>query len=146
MGVSLIPDDSPAWPSALGRAAALGSEIDAVQRQIRQLTELLAELRRRQRAWETGGRGEQAVVRVLVGMDAAWHVLADRRWPGTRRANIDVLLVGPGGVFVIDVKTWRAEVRVERAGSGAARPTPPTMSASCWIRPARWRGSWPGWA
>lgn len=114
MGVSLIPDDSPAWPSALGRAAALGSEIDAVQRQVRQLTELLAELRRRQRAWETGGRGEQAVVRVLVGMDAAWHVLADRRWPGTRRANIDVLLVGPGGVFVIDVKTWRAEVRVER--------------------------------
>jgi hypothetical protein len=113
-GVSLIPDDSPAWPSALGRAAALGPEIDAVQRQIRQLTELLAELRRRQRAWETGGRGEQAVVRVLVGMDAAWHVLADRRWPGTRRANIDVLLVGPGGVFVIDVKTWRAEVRVER--------------------------------
>jgi hypothetical protein len=114
VGVSLIPDDSPAWPSALGRAAALGPEIDAVQRQIRQLTELLAELRRRQRAWETGGRGEQAVVRVLVGMDAAWHVLADRRWPGTRRANIDVLLVGPGGVFVIDVKTWRAEVRVER--------------------------------
>jgi UvrD-like helicase C-terminal domain/AAA domain/Nuclease-related domain len=114
VSVSLIPDDSPARPSALGRAAALGSEIDAVQRQIRQLTELLAELRRRQRAWETGGRGEQAVVRVLVGMDAAWHVLADRRWPGTRRANIDVLLVGPAGVFVIDVKTWRAEVRVER--------------------------------
>ncbi|HEY2279224.1 MAG TPA: 3'-5' exonuclease [Streptosporangiaceae bacterium] len=112
--MSLIPDDSPAWPSALGRAAAFGPEIDAVQRQIRQLTELLAELRRQQRAWEKGGRGEQAVVRVLVGMDAAWHVLADRRWPGTRRANIDVLLVGPGGVFVIDVKSWRPEVRVER--------------------------------
>ena len=108
VGVSLIPDDSPAWPSALGRAAAFGSEIESVQRQIRQLTELLAELRRQQRAWEKGGRGEQAVVRVLVGMDAAWHVLADRRWPGTHRANIDVLLVGPGGVFVIDVKTWRA--------------------------------------
>jgi UvrD-like helicase C-terminal domain/AAA domain/Nuclease-related domain len=114
VGVSLIPDDSPAWPSALGRAAAFGPEIESVQRQIRQLTELLAGLRRQQRAWEKGGRGEQAVVRVLVGMDAAWHVLADRRWPGTRRANIDVLLVGPGGVFVIDVKTWRAEVRVER--------------------------------
>ena len=120
--MSLIPDDSPAWPSALsqavpsalGQAAAIGSEIESVQRQIRQLTELLAELRRRRQAWETGGRGEQAVMRVLVGMDAAWHVLADRRWPGTRRANIDVILVGPAGVFVIDVKTWRAEVRVER--------------------------------
>ena len=112
--MSLVPDDSPAWPSALGQAAAIGSEIESVQRQIRQLTELLAELRRRQQAWETGGRGEQAVMRVLVGMDATWHVLADRRWPGTRRANIDVILAGPGGVFVIDVKTWRAEVRVER--------------------------------
>jgi hypothetical protein len=105
--------ESPAWPSALGQAAEIGWEIDAIRRQIQQLTELLAELRRRQRAWETGGRGEQAVIRVLVGMDAAWHVLADRRWPGTRRANIDVILVGPGGVFVIDVKTWRAGARVE---------------------------------
>ena len=59
-------------------------------------------------------------MRVLVGMDATWHVLADRRWPGTRRANIDVILVGPAGVFVIDVKTWRAEVRVER-GPAVAR-------------------------
>jgi hypothetical protein len=109
----MIPDDSAAWPSALGEAAAIGAEIDSVRRQIRQLTELLGELRRRQRRWETGGRGEQAVIRVLVGMDAAWHVLADRRWPGTRRANIDVILVGPGGVFVIDVKAWRAEARVE---------------------------------
>src|ERR1700759_731454 len=103
--------ESRAWPSALGQAAEIGSEIDAVRRQIRQLTELLGELRRRHRAWETGGRGEQAVVRVLVGMDAAWHVLADRRWPGTRRANIDVILAGPGGVFVIDVKNWRAGAR-----------------------------------
>jgi hypothetical protein len=109
----LIPDDSAAWPSALGEAAAIEVEIDSVRRQIRQLTELLGELRRRQRRWETGGRGEQAVIRVLVGMDAAWHVLADRQWPGTRRANIDVILVGPGGVFVIDVKAWRAEARVE---------------------------------
>ncbi len=122
--------DSPAWPSALGQAAAIGSEIESVQRQISQLTELLAGLRRRQRAWEAGGRGEQAVIRVLVGMDAAWHVLADRRWPGTRRANIDVILVGPGGVFVIDVKTWRAEARVEQG---------------CWIRPPPWKGSSPGW-
>ncbi|WP_241834760.1 UvrD-helicase domain-containing protein [Pseudofrankia asymbiotica] len=48
------------------------------------------------------------MTRVLVGMDdAGWHVLPDRRWPGSRRANIDVILVGPGGVFVIDVKNWR---------------------------------------
>jgi AAA domain/Nuclease-related domain/UvrD-like helicase C-terminal domain len=110
--VSLIPGDSPVWPSARRRAEAIGSKADSVERQIKRLNELLDDLRRQQRAWETGGRGEQSIVQVLVGMDADWRVLPDRRWPGTRRANIDVILVGPGGVFVIDVKAWRGEVRV----------------------------------
>ena len=90
-----------------------GLEVEAVQRQIVELTAMLA--RPASAAAELAGRwpGELDVVRVLVGMDdAGWHVLPDRRWPGTRRANIDVLLVGPGGVFVVDVKAWR-EVRLE---------------------------------
>src|SRR3954453_16724695 len=37
-----------------------------------------------------------------------WRVLEDRRWAGSRRANVDFLLVGPGGVVVVDVKAWRA--------------------------------------
>ncbi|GAA0386266.1 hypothetical protein GCM10010357_03840 [Streptomyces luteireticuli] len=40
------------------------------------------------------------------------RLLADRRWPGTRAANVDMLLIGPGGVFVIDVKNWRAAPEV----------------------------------
>jgi hypothetical protein len=116
--VSLQDDTSateePA-PSAFNQAALIGLEIEAVERDIRRMTHLLADLRRTQRAWLTGGRAEHHVVRVLVGMDdVGWHVLADRRWPGTRTANIDVLVVGPGGVFVVDVKSWSREVRVER--------------------------------
>jgi hypothetical protein len=34
-----------------------------------------------------------------------WRVLADRRWAGSKRANVDVLLVGAGGV-VVDVNAW----------------------------------------
>jgi hypothetical protein len=91
----------------------LGLDVEAVERQIAQLTTALSALRRHQHRWRVGGRAELGVVRVLVGMDdAGWHVLPDRRWPGTRRANIDVLLVGPAGVFVVDVKNWR-EVRLE---------------------------------
>jgi hypothetical protein len=106
--------DGAAEPSALGQAFLVGLEIDGVERQLQHLTDLLKQLRRSQRAWHAGARGEQDVVRVLVGMDdAGWHVLPDRRWPGTRRANIDVLVVGPGGVFVVDVKNWR-DVTVER--------------------------------
>jgi superfamily I DNA/RNA helicase len=35
-----------------------------------------------------------------------WVLLADRRWPGTSGANIDLIMVGPGGIFVIDAKNW----------------------------------------
>jgi len=100
-------------PSALGQAVLFGQQIVEVERQIQHLTDLLSDLRRGERDWLAGARGEQSVVRVLVGMDdAGWHVLPDRRWPGTRNANIDVLVVGPAGVFVIDVKNWR-DFRVE---------------------------------
>ena len=111
--------ESAGWPtdgqpSALGQAVLLGLEIEGVERQVQHLTDLLKQLRRNERAWRAGAEGERDVVRVLVGMDdAGWHVLPDRRWPGTRRANIDVLVVGPGGVFVIDVKNWR-EARIEQ--------------------------------
>ncbi|EIV96305.1 NERD domain-containing protein [Frankia sp. QA3] len=112
-GRSGVPVAAQPEPSAFGQAVLIGMEIDGVQRQIQHLTDLLRELRRSRRAWEAGARGERDVVRVLVGMDdAGWRVLPDRRWPGTRRANIDVLVVGPGGVFVVDVKNWR-EVRVD---------------------------------
>jgi hypothetical protein len=41
-------------------------------------------------------------------------VFHDVRWPGRRRANLDHVVVGPPGVFVVDTKNWsgRIEVRV----------------------------------
>lgn len=104
--------DASGANSTLAQAVLLEFDIEAVDRQIAQLTRTAHALRREQHRWRVGGAGELGVVRALVDMDdAGWHVLADRRWPGTSRANIDVLLVGPGGVFVIDVKTWQ-EVRL----------------------------------
>ncbi|PWJ46860.1 Nuclease-related domain-containing protein [Quadrisphaera granulorum] len=56
---------------------------------------------------------ERRVATRLSAMSAwGWHLLADRRWPGTRAANVDLIQVGPGGVLVIDVKGW-AEPRIE---------------------------------
>lgn len=56
---------------------------------------------------------ERRVAASLSAMSAwGWHLLADRRWPGTRAANVDLLHTGPGGVLVIDVKGW-AEPRIE---------------------------------
>ncbi len=43
-------------------------------------------------------------------------LLHHRLIPGHGKANLDHLAVGPGGVTVIDSKTHRGEVRVERVG------------------------------
>jgi hypothetical protein len=46
-----------------------------------------------------------------------FHVLADRQWPGSLKAQVDFLVVGPPGVFIVDAKSWR-DVRVERTSQG----------------------------
>ncbi|MGB3910238.1 MAG: UvrD-helicase domain-containing protein [Pseudolysinimonas sp.] len=46
-----------------------------------------------------------------------YHVLADRQWPGSRKAQVDFLVVGPSGVFIVDAKSWR-DVRIQRTGEG----------------------------
>ncbi|WP_067484058.1 nuclease-related domain-containing DEAD/DEAH box helicase [Actinomadura hibisca] len=58
--------------------------------------------------YEAAAEAERQVAASLMGLTAVgWKLLVDRRWPGTRSANVDMLLIGPAGVFVIDVKRWR---------------------------------------
>lgn len=53
------------------------------------------------------GRTEEKIAALLGAMrDWGWELLVDRRWPGGRSANIDMVAIGPGGVLVIDVKAW----------------------------------------
>jgi hypothetical protein len=39
--------------------------------------------------------------------ERGYHVLSDRLWPGSKTANVDFVLVGPSGVFIIDAKSWK---------------------------------------
>jgi Nuclease-related domain len=66
-----------------------------------------------ERAWDTGGRGEQAVGRSLERRTAKGPavILHDRLMPRSR-ANIDHLAVAPRGVFVIDAKAVKGKVRI----------------------------------
>jgi len=70
------------------------------------------------KSWAQGARGERRTALRLEKHLAGHHVklLHDRRIPAHGKANVDHLAVGPGGVTVIDSKTHRGEVRVERVG------------------------------
>jgi hypothetical protein len=73
--------------------------------------------------WAHGAEGEELVAEALAkrcGPDVV--ALHDRRLPGTR-ANIDHLVVAPSGVWVIDTKRYKGEIRVEKPLLGAAKLT-----------------------
>jgi hypothetical protein len=60
-----------------------------------------------------GDDGEAVVRRLLAPLEReGWRLLHRRRWPGTRRGDHDHLVVGPGGVFLLDSKNWRGDVRL----------------------------------
>ncbi|MDR7252275.1 hypothetical protein J2X46_001251 [Nocardioides sp. BE266] len=62
--------------------------------------------------WEQGAEGEVAVARALEALPEAWVALHDLAWPGRQRANLDHVVVGPGGVFVVDAKNWSGRIEV----------------------------------
>ena len=66
-----------------------------------------------ERAWGRGAEGEEKVGALLEGLGASgWTVLHDVG-VGARGANVDHLLIGRPGVFVINTKMLSGDVRVE---------------------------------
>ena len=67
-------------------------------------------------AWRRGAAGERRTARLLAPLERrGWAVLHDLNIPGTQ-ANIDHLVIGPGGVLVIDSKQYRGRLRLDRYG------------------------------
>jgi Nuclease-related domain len=86
-------------------------------------------------AWRQGAAGERRTARLLGPLERhGWAVLHDLAIPHSQ-ANIDHLLIGPGGVFVIDSKQYRGRLQSTQLGSCgmAATPLPPP----CGRRPGR---------
>ncbi|MGI8646368.1 MAG: 3'-5' exonuclease [Nocardioides sp.] len=50
-----------------------------------------------------------------------WRVLTDRRWSGSKRATVDALLVGPGGVVVLDVVGDEADASGDGPAAASVR-------------------------
>ena len=77
-------------------------------------------------AWRQGAAGERRTARLLGPLERhGWAILHDLAVPGST-ANLDHLVIGPGGVFVIDSKQCRAGCGSTLLGSYgmAAIPSP----------------------
>jgi hypothetical protein len=60
------------------------------------------------RSFEAAAHSEQRLARALIELEPlGYTLLADRRRPGSMRGNVDLVLVGPGGVVLVDAKAWR---------------------------------------
>ena len=96
---------------AAGDGAAEQSRLAAER-----VTRLRRELERAERnahAWSTGAAGEVLVAEKLQALEPdGWLALHDVHWPGRPKANLDHLLVGPGGIVIVDAKHWSGEVRL----------------------------------
>jgi Nuclease-related domain len=67
-------------------------------------------------AWRRGAAGERRTARLLAPLERqGWVVLHDLAIPGSR-ANLDHLLIGPSGVFVIDSKQYRGRLQLDPSG------------------------------
>jgi hypothetical protein len=67
-------------------------------------------------AWRRGAAGERRTARVLAALERqGWAVLHDLAVPRSQ-ANLDHLVIGPGGVFVIDSKQYRGRLQFDQSG------------------------------
>jgi Nuclease-related domain len=66
------------------------------------------------RAWGDGARGDELLGDALLGVPGI-VVLHDRKMPGTR-AKIDHVVIGPGGVFVVDAKRYAGRIGIHNKG------------------------------
>jgi hypothetical protein len=104
--------------SASSQAHSLREQATAAQTEAARLTEEAA-------AWEAGAKGERRVAEalsILAGMSNV-NVLHDRLLrPGRSQANLDHIVVSPGGAHLIDAKNWAGNVNVYQGSLWRHKP------------------------
>jgi len=59
-----------------------------------------------------GQEGEERTVQLIVqALDGNWHLFRNISLPGRNKADLDIILVGPPGVWALEVKNFRGEYR-----------------------------------
>jgi hypothetical protein len=95
-----------------GRTGASGvAHISELERRLQNLLSEQKQLTLELANYFQGIDGEQRLSKEVLAHIERWQhldwcLLADRHWPETRSGNIDLILVGPPGVLVLDAKAW----------------------------------------
>lgn len=64
--------------------------------------------------FQVGAAGEDRVARAMRDvLDERWTVFRNLELPNSNNGDIDIVLVGPGGIWAIEVKTYTGNYRVE---------------------------------
>lgn len=118
-------DDRCVEPGQSGqaRAATAAAQADALEAQARQLLERAGHARQAAARIDLGNDGEQVIGGLLEQLvPDGWVVLHDRRRQPGSPANLDHVLVGPPGVFVVDTKNWTGgRLRLDDRGMAVGR-------------------------
>ncbi len=83
---------------------------------------MLAEKRERASAlaqdavrYEAQPHAERDVLHALKPLvDIGYHLLPNRGWPGNRSAQVDLIVVGPSGLYIVDTKSW-SDITIENS-------------------------------
>jgi hypothetical protein len=105
-GPAASPEPTVAAGSSADREAARAAE------QAERLAAKQAAAERRASAFAAGAEGERIVAEALAPLSAAGYILLHDRAAGPR-ANLDHLVVGPSGVWLVNAKHWSGTVTAE---------------------------------
>ncbi len=122
MVVSSRPDHLPRTDASLTispeglfdiAGASAAREVADLAARRRDLEAALRATAHRERNFAAAAQSEpETAAHLRLLADQGWTVLHDRRWPGSTRSNVDHLVIGYGGVAVIDTKNWSQPVAV----------------------------------
>jgi hypothetical protein len=76
------------------------------------MDQLTKRLERQVQEYRQGQEGEESVVqRMLQALDGNWHLFRNVRLPGRNRGDLDLVLLGPPGLWALEVKNLRGHYR-----------------------------------
>lgn len=97
-----------------GFAAAAFLSLGGVQAGVRAL--------RNFNRWHRGAEGEDSVLHTLRGLPDTYTAVANFVPPGTRSGDTDLLVLGPAGVLVLEVKSYTGRFACAGDGWFSVRP------------------------